>query len=264
MERQQKYEALISTLEGYGRVAVAFSGGVDSSVLLYAARQALGHENVFVLHGVSELVSRTERNHAVTILDELGVDQEMRVDVELNPLNWPEFVINTAFRCYFCKKRMYQKFLVESLKRDCAALLDGSNVDDLKKSRPGFRAIHELGVETPLLNAELNKEEIRSIACGFQLSNHDKVSNSCLATRFSEGMILDKEGLALVEKCEAFLFSHDFAGCRVQPTPEKNVVLHVAERDMERLLVSAERADIIGFFKFVGFGRVLVDLESRQ
>ncbi len=263
MERKKKYEALTATLKGYGRVAVAFSGGVDSSLLLYAARQALGHDNVFALHGVSELVSRTERNYAVTILDELGVDREMRVDVELNPLNWPEFVINTAFRCYFCKKRMYQRFLTESVTRECTALLDGSNADDLKKSRPGFRAIRELGVETPLLDAELNKEDIRSLACEFQLSNHDKVSNSCLATRFSEGMILEKEGLALVEKCEDFLLSHEFSGCRVQPTPEKNVVLHVTAGDMERLTTSAERNDIVGFFRFVGFGRVLLDLESR-
>ncbi len=263
MDRKKKYDALVSALKGYGRVTVAFSGGVDSSFLLYAACQALGHENVFALNGVSELVSGRERSHAVAILDELGVDHTMRVDVKLNPLNWPEFIINTAFRCYFCKKRMYQAFLVESVERGCNALLDGSNLDDLKRTRPGFRAIHELGVATPLLDAELSKDDIRFLACEFKLSTHDKESNSCLATRFSEGMILGKEGLALVEKCEEFLFSHGFSGCRVQPTPEKNVVLHVAERDMERLAMSAERRDIIGFFKFVGFYRVLVDLESR-
>ncbi len=91
MDNQKKYEALAATLKGYGRVAVAFSGGVDSTLLLYAARQTLGKENVFVLHGVSELVSRTERNSAVTILNELGIAQEMRVEVEPHPLSWRMF-----------------------------------------------------------------------------------------------------------------------------------------------------------------------------
>ncbi|MCF8056178.1 MAG: ATP-dependent sacrificial sulfur transferase LarE [Desulfocapsa sp.] len=264
MESQEKYQSLATTLKRYGRVAVAFSGGVDSTLLLHAAREVLGGNNVFVMHGSSELVSGTERNSAFTVLDELGVDQEMRVEVEFHPLSWPEFVTNTADRCYFCKKRMYQRFLVEGLKKDCAVLLDGSNVDDLKERRLGFRAIQELGVETPLLDSGLSKKDIRFLACEFQLSTHDKASNSCLATRFSEGVTLERKGLELVEKCEEYLSKHDFSGYRVQPTPEKNVVLHVTARDMERLTTSSVRFEIIDFFKSVGFCRVLVDMEPRR
>jgi pyridinium-3,5-biscarboxylic acid mononucleotide sulfurtransferase len=263
LETPEKYQPLVTTLKRFDRVAVAFSGGVDSTLLLYAARQVLGKENVFVLHGSSELVSSIEKGSALAILDELGVDQKMRLEVELHPLSWPEFIINTADRCYLCKKRMYQRFLIEGLKKDCTVLLDGSNVDDLKVSRPGFRAIQELGVETPLLDSELGKKEIRSLACEFQLSNHNKISNSCLATRFSEGMILDKDWLKLVEKCEEFLLNHNFSGCRVQPTSEKKVVLHLTAVDMERLATPSLRRTIIDFFKSLGVSRVFLDLEPR-
>lgn len=241
---------------------MAFSGGVDSTLLLHAAREVLGKENVFVLRGLSELVSQVEQNSAGDLLAAMGVVADELIEVELHPLIWPEFVANGSDRCYFCKKRMYKYFLVEMDKVGCTVLLDGTNVDDLKDSRPGLRAIHELSVKTPLLDAGLNKKDIRTLSCQFQLPNHGKPSNSCLATRLSQGTVINQESLRLVEKCEDFLLSRKFSGCRVRPR-ENDVVIEVRAKDMERLAMSSVRVEIIHFLQSAGFARVLVDLKPR-
>ncbi len=262
LDTEKKYSALIAALKDFNCAGVAFSGGVDSTLLLYAACEAIGKEQVFVLRGLSELLSQREKESAAKILDELKIDKKMRLEIELHPLIWPEFIANTPERCYFCKKRMYQTFLRQLEKNDCTVLLDGSNVGDLKSCRPGFRAIHELGVKTPLLDAGLNKEEIRSLAEMYQLNNHDKPSNSCLATRLVEGTHLEKEKLSLVEKYEEFLLSRNFTGCRVKPD-KKNIIIQATGKDIERLAVSSVRIEIIHFFQSEGFKRVLVDLKPR-
>jgi len=215
-----------------------------------------------VLRGFSELVTQREKNSGSQILDDLTINTEMRLETVLHPLIWPEFVANTAERCYFCKKRMYQTFLRELEKTNCSVLLDGSNVDDLKSCRPGFRAIHELGIKTPLLDAGLNKEEVRSFAKLYQLKNHDKLSNSCLATRIPEGINLNNKTLRLIEKGEDFLVERKFPGCRVKPEG-KNVVLQITGKGAERLAISSIRVEILHFFQSEGFERVLVDLNRR-
>jgi uncharacterized protein len=241
---------------------VAYSGGVDSTLLLYAACKALGKANVFVFRGVSELISCREATDAAAMLDELGLSSEQIYKISLHPLHWPEFVVNNNERCYFCKKRMYQSFQRKQEALNAAVLLDGSNVDDLKRHRPGFRAIHELDVKTPLLDVALNKEEIRSLAKSFHFSNHDKLSNSCLATRLPEGKLIEKEFLELVEKCEDFLLARKFLGCRVKPNGT-DVVLELSGTYSTQGINPDVRVEIIHFFESLGFARVLVDLKPR-
>jgi len=253
---------LLQSLKKYSRVAVAFSGGVDSSLLYYAAREALGEENVVVLHAVSELVSTKEQESAAATLAAFNPSQNNHVEIILHPLIWPEFIANTCDRCYFCKKRMYKSFLLEADQRQCTALLDGSNVDDLKSKRPGSRAIHELAVQTPLLDAGLNKDEIRSLARKAGLPTHNKPSNSCMATRIPEGSIISKEKLELVEKCESFLLDKGFVACRVR-VEGQDVVLQLAAADSRNLLTEAMRVDLLCFAQRLGITRVLLDIAPR-
>lgn len=241
---------------------MAFSGGVDSSLLYYAAREALGEENVVVLHAVSELVSAKEQESAASTLAAFNPSPVNHVEITLHPLIWSEFVANTGDRCYFCKKRMYRCFLLEAEQRTCTALLDGSNVDDLKSKRPGFRAIHELAVQTPLLDAGLSKEEIRSLARKAGLPTHNKPSNSCMATRIPEGSIISKEKLELVEKCESFLLGKGFVACRVR-VEGQDAVLQLAAADIQNLLTEAMRVDLLCFVQELGFARVLLDMAPR-
>jgi len=253
---------LLQILKQYPSVAVAFSGGVDSTLLLYAACEALGKERVFVLRGVSELVSKRESTAAAALLRELNISSKQILEIRLYPLIWPEFITNSPERCYFCKKRMYQTFQRSLSISDDPVLLDGSNVDDLKSHRPGSRAIQEFGIKTPMLDADLNKEDIRSLAKRFHLSNHDKPSNSCLATRLLEGTEIKRKLLLTVEECEDFLLERGFSGCRVKPNG-LDVVLELAENDAALLTNSPVHVEIICFFKSKGFLRVLVDLHPR-
>jgi uncharacterized protein len=242
---------------------VAFSGGVDSSFLYYAARDALGIENVLVLHAVSELISVREQASAANTILAFSPPAENHLKVALHPLLWPEFTANTSERCYFCKKRMYSSFLSEAKKKQCTVLIDGSNVDDLKSKRPGFRAIDELGVLTPMIDAGLSKGEIRFLAEKYGLANHDKPSNSCLATRIPEGTVISLEKLELVEKWESFLLDKGFNGCRVR-IEGRNVVVQASEAESKNLLTGDSRMDLLSFAQRTGFARVLLDMKPRS
>ncbi len=260
---EDKYQNLLKTIRKFERVAVAFSGGVDSTLLYYAAKEALGDEEVLVLHAVSALISAREQQSAADTLLAFNPPAEMHREVFLQPLSWPEFVANTGERCYFCKKRMYSIFLGEAALKECSVLLDGSNVDDLKSIRPGFQAIRELGVQTPLLDVELSKVEIRFLARKFGLANYAKPSNSCLATRLPEGVTISRENVALVEKCESFLLDQGLIACRVR-IERQDAILQLSQTDSKSLFTEDIHKKFLLFMQDLGFTRVLLDLVLRQ
>ncbi len=219
---KNKLARLQELLQAYGKVAVAFSGGVDSTLLLRVACDTLRPENVTALHAVSSLIPEQDLLKAKALVTgPEGIGCPYRA-VQVFPLHWPEFVVNSEQRCYCCKKKIYSAFHEEiredghSVTPECsrrfAYLLDGTHIDDLQEHRPGLQAIRELSVETPLAQAGLNKLEIRSLAKNMGLPNWNQPSNSCLATRIPFHQKITLPLLERIAKAEQFLQNRGFMG----------------------------------------------------
>lgn len=251
-----KYRDLCTRLGELPPVAVAFSGGVDSSLLMAAALAVQG-EQVLVLHARSPLQAAGECEKALTLAADLQCRPEI---VDLDPYAWPEFVANPRDRCYHCKKRIYARFLDRAREQGRAVLLDGTNADDLKTDRPGLRALEEMDVHTPLAQVGLSKKEVRSLACKQGLPNWDKPSASCLATRIMTGQAITPERIAVVAAGEKFLAGLGFSGCRFRHFGHK-CLLEVEPDDYNRLTSRDIRLAAESFCRCLGF--TAVDLGMR-
>jgi pyridinium-3,5-biscarboxylic acid mononucleotide sulfurtransferase len=258
-----KYTQLQEILRTFTSVAVAFSGGIDSTFLLHAACETLGKGRVIALHGISCLLPIDTTQAASRIFERHFSGMADLRQIKLHPLRWSEFVVNNEERCYCCKKETYITFQTEMGKEGVLFLLDGTNVDDMKKKRPGLRAIRELKVETPLLKAGFNKQEIRDIARVIGLENYNLPSNSCLATRVPSDIPITTEILRLIDDAEHFLHEKGFYGCRVRPGV-KQTVIEVSADDMERFTIQAQRPLIHHYFQTLGLSDVVINLRGRE
>lgn len=254
---EEKYKALQDILASYGTVAVAFSGGVDSCLLLYVAHLVLG-DNALALTAIAPMVSTQERNDAKNFCQRYGIKQEF-CEPEVMTLDGVRH--NTPNRCYECKKEIFTTLLGLANAHGIDTLVDGSNTDDLGDFRPGTRALKELKIKSPLLEAGLSKENIRALSRKLGLESAYKQSNACLATRFPYGTELTSEKLLLAEKAEKALADYGFSRLRVRIHGEI-ARIEVPLEDFEHVVKDPQREKIVSALKELGFVYVTLDLSG--
>ncbi|MBX3070040.1 MAG: ATP-dependent sacrificial sulfur transferase LarE [Thermomicrobiales bacterium] len=238
-------------------VVVAFSGGVDSTLLLKAAHDALG-DRAIAATGLSETYAPEEMEEAKRVASHIGARHEMVRTMELTD---PRYANNTHQRCFFCKTELYTQLQAYAAQHGFEAVADGTNADDLGDFRPGIRAANRLGVRSPLEEAGINKEEIRILAEWMALPTWNKPAAACLSSRFAYGDPITVEKLKQVSAAESAIRTLGFRGFRVRHFGDEARV----EFQATDLADALEReADIVSGVKAAGYHSVLIDPEGYR
>jgi uncharacterized protein len=256
-DTEAKGALLQARLSKLGRILVAYSGGVDSAYLAWAAHQALG-DNMLALIADSPSLARIQLEDAIAFAREQAIPLEV---VATSEFDRPEYVRNDAQRCFFCKDELFT--LMEELRqaRGFDAIAYGVNLDDQGDFRPGQKAASAHHVVAPLLEAGLSKEEIRLLAQCAGLRIWDKPASACLSSRIEYGRPVTREALDAVEKGEDALRALGFRQIRVRHHGEI-VRIEIAREELERALDPAVAAEFTKIFKALGFKFVTLDLEG--
>ena len=257
MDLSAKRAALDERLRSLGRLLVAYSGGVDSAFLAWAAHQALGDEMLAVLAD-SPSLARAQLNDAVTFAAEQHIPLEV---VHTAEFDHPEYVRNDAARCFYCKDELFTVMEQMRRTRGFDAVAYGVNLDDRGDFRPGQEAARQQGVAAPLLEADLSKAEVRELARAAGLRVWDKPASACLSSRVEYGQAVTPELLAVVERGEDAVRGLGFRQFRVRHHGTI-VRLEIAPEEMPRALTPAMAAEFARIFKALGYAYVTLDLEG--
>jgi uncharacterized protein len=254
---QAKYERLLTRLKALDPAAVAFSGGVDSTLLLRCAREAMG-DAVVALTIDTPYLPRRELAEARHLARRFGARHRVL------SLAIPEAVAhNPEARCYLCKKQVFARIRAEAKRLKIPHLLDGTNSDDLGAHRPGLKALTELAVVSPLAEAGLTKTDIRALSRRLGLPTWDKPAYSCLLTRLPHGTAVTMETLHRIEAAEDILRDAGFAALRVRCHVHGRLArIEMLPADFEAFLAFSRKGDLAGRFRALGFDFTTLDLRG--
>lgn len=257
-ELHDKRDRLLESLRSYGSVAVAFSGGIDSTVVAQAAQRALGDRAVAVTAD-SASVPRAEIEDARQLAARIGI---RHLVVKTEEFADPDYVRNDGTRCYYCKDELYTR--VESLlpQLGVAVICSGANLDDLGDYRPGLKAAAEHGVRHPLQEAGFTKADVRALARHWGLPTWDKPASPCLSSRLAPGVQVTPERTARVEAAELYLKQLGLRECRVRLHEGELARVEVPAGEIARLADKNVREPLVRKLSELGFRFVTLDLEG--
>lgn len=259
-ELEDKYTKLKTILKDMETAVVAFSGGVDSTFLLRVARDVLGKQKAVALTATSPTYPQYEFEQSCQLARQMEVHQ---VVLDSNELEIPGFARNDPRRCYYCKHELFSLCRDKARELQFNAILDGSNTDDLCDYRPGREAAEELEVRSPLIEAGMDKNDIREISRELGLSTWQKQPFACLSSRFPYGTEITAERLEQVGRCETVLRHKGFRNYRVRYHGDV-ARIEVAPEEIERMLDAQLRHSITEEFKKAGFAYVSLDLQGYR
>jgi len=253
-----KHVRLKEIFQSMEKVLVAFSGGGDSTLLLKVAQDTLGNKNVLAVTALSPLYPERELSGVKKLIQTLGTRHRL---VESNELEIPKFSKNPPNRCYHCKQKLFTELLTIAAEESIPFVVEGSTLDDDKDHRPGRLAIQELGIRSPLKEADFTKMEVRELSRALGLSTWDKPSFACLASRFPYGEEITEDGLRMVDEAEDFLFRLGFKQVRVRHYGDL-ARIEILKEEMERLTNESLREEVVKRLREVGYTYVTLDLQG--
>jgi uncharacterized protein len=257
---RSKTDELKAIIRARPKALVAFSGGVDSTLLLKVCRDVLGPENVTAVTGVSQTYTPEEKRTARRAAREFGIKHVL---LETDELSCGDFAANPPDRCYHCKRELFGKISALAKTLGIDAFYDASNLDDLSDYRPGRRATEELGVVSPLVLAGFTKKDVRTLSKRLALSSWDKPANPCLASRIPYGTPITLENLDRVRAGEKFIRDLGFPVVRLRHHGEMARV-EVPPADFPRLLKPATARRIAAKLRSLGYLWTALDIEGYR
>jgi uncharacterized protein len=263
MALDNKEEKLIEFIRRFQSALVAFSGGLDSSVILREAIAALGKGRVWAVTAESPSLAAAEKEDVYHIAGEVGLDRNHLVIIRTGEIDNPGYARNTPNRCYFCKTELYGELKGLADRFGAQVIFDGYNLSDEGDFRPGQKAAVEFGVISPLREVGFTKEDIRELARKHGLSFAEKPAAACLASRIPYGTRVTAENLAQVDQAEAAVRELGFSGFRVRHHGEIGR-LELRPEDIERAARGDMRNRLIDAVRSAGFKYVTVDLQGYR
>jgi len=260
---ESKEKELLEFIGKFKSVLVAFSGGLDSSVVLWASIKALGAENVLAVTSESASFASSEGISAREAAREVGLPPDRHIFIRTEEMNNPDYVKNPSNRCYYCKSELFSQLKKIAEQKNIEAVFDGANVSDNSDFRPGQRAAQRLEIVSPLKEGGFDKEMLRELARKYELSFAERPAAACLASRIPYGTRITVERLKKVETAEAAVRAMGFEGFRVRYHGEV-ARLELRPDDIKSVIDNGTREKLVTEIKKAGFKFVALDLEGYR